>query len=313
MSIVIKKHSKNRQPAPHSALGRLVAGHPVLTFLIMVCALGWSTLIATFSLGLPTMLSASLGAVFGFALPAFLVTAATGGKAGVKDLLDRSLRWRVGSSWYFFALPGLLLATLLVASVLQGLAPLEALLEKWQRFFTVFLPSLLIPLLSIQLFEETAWTGFMQDTLQKRHGPLLASLMVAPAFALFHFPLSFLEAPQITLALAQFALVLLAIQAAVGIFFRVAIMWLYNGSGRSVLIVAVFHSAFNSAGTGADYTTRYIEELISGPAALLIPIAVVAVLAVVITVLTRGRLAYQPERKTQLAEAGEVAAQPRVQ
>ena len=84
MSAAIKKHSKNRQPAPHSALGRLVVGHPVLAFLIMVCALGWSTLIATFSLGLPTMLSASLGAVFGFALPAFLVTAATAARQALR-------------------------------------------------------------------------------------------------------------------------------------------------------------------------------------------------------------------------------------
>ncbi len=88
--------TENCQPAPHSALRRLVASHPVLAFLIMVCGFGWSTLIATFSLGLPMLLSTSLGANFGFALPAFLVTAATSGKAGVRSLLDRSLRWRVG-------------------------------------------------------------------------------------------------------------------------------------------------------------------------------------------------------------------------
>jgi membrane protease YdiL (CAAX protease family) len=313
MSITIKKHGRYRQPAPHSALGRLVAGHPVFAFLIMVCALGWSTLIATFTLGLPAMFSTSLGAVFGFGLPAFLVTAATGGRAGVKDLLGRSLRWRVGIGWYLLAFPGLLLATLLVASVFQGSAPLEALIEKWPLFFTVFLPSLLIPLLFIQIFEEIAWTGFMQDMLQERRVPLLASIMVAPAFALFHFPLSFLEAPQITLTLVRFALVLLAIQAAVGIFFRVALTWLYNGSGRSVLVVALFHSAFNSAGTGSDYTTRYIEELISGPAALLIPIAVVAVVAVGVAAFTRGRLAYRSElAASRPAEAGRVATQPRM-
>ncbi len=194
-----------------------------------------------------------------------------------------------------------------------GTAPLGALLDKWQLFFTMFLPGLLVPLVMTHLFEEASWTGFMQDTLQERHGPLLASIMVACAFALFHFPLSFLEAPQITLAVVQFALIQLAVQGIVGIFFRVVIMWIYNGSGRSVLIVALFHSAFNSAGTGTDYATRFIEQIISGPAALLIAIAVVAVVAVVITVLTRGRLAYEPERATRPAEAEGVAVQPRVQ
>jgi uncharacterized protein len=233
--------------------------------------------------------------VFGLALPAFLVTAATSGKAGVWALLGRCLRWRVGIGWYLLALLGLPLVTLLVANVFLGTAPLEALAQKWPLFFTMFLPSIFIPLVITHLFEETGWTGFMQDTLQERRGPLLASILVAPAFVLFHFPLTFLEAPRITLAVVQFALVQLAVQVVVVVFFRVVIMWLYNGTGRSVLIVALFHSSFNSAGTGSDYATRYIEEIIPGPAALLIPMAVVVVAAVLITVFTRGRLAYEPK------------------
>ncbi len=194
-----------------------------------------------------------------------------------------------------------------------GVAPLEALARKWPLFFTMFLPGMLVPLVITHLFEEAGWTGFMQDTLQERRGPLVASIMVAPAFVLFHLPLSFLEAPRITFAVVQLALVQLVVQAIVVIFFRVAIMWLYNSTGRSVLIVALFHSAFNSAGTGSEYATRFIKELIPGPAALLIPIAAVAVVAVVVAVLTKGRLAYERERATRPAAAGEVAVQPRVQ
>jgi hypothetical protein len=80
-----------------------------------------------------------------------------------------------------------------------------------------------------------------------------------------------------------------------------------------VLIVALFHSAFNSAGTGSEYATGFIKELISAPAALLIPIAVVAVLAVLVAVSTRGRLAHERERITRPAAAGQTAAQPRAQ
>jgi hypothetical protein len=89
----------------------------------------------------------------------------------------------------------------------------------------------------------------------------------------------------------------------VALFFRPLIMWVYNGSGRSVLIVALFHSAFNSAGSGSGYATRFVKELVPFPAVLLISTAVIMVLAVVITVFTRGRLAYEPER---------ASAQPRV-
>jgi uncharacterized protein len=214
----------------------------------------------------------------------------------VRDLLSRCFRWRVGIGWYLIALPGLLLATLLLASVFLGTAPLEALLEKWPLFLTMFLPALLTPFVLTQLAEETGWTGFMQDTLQERHGPLLARLMVAPLFALFHLPFPFIEAPQITLALVPVALVQMVVLMIVAIFFRPIIMWLYNSSGRSVLIVALFHSAFNSAGSGSGYATRFIKELVPFPAALLISTAVMVVLAIVITVFTRGRLAYEPER-----------------
>lgn len=57
--------------------------------------------------------------------------------------------------------------------------------------------------------------------------------------------------------------------------------------------VYLFHSAFNSAtGSGG---MRFTSELISGPAAMLIPVAVLVVGAVVVVTLTRGGLAYEPE------------------
>jgi hypothetical protein len=89
--------TENQQPLnSSSSLRRLVARHPVGAFLTMAYGLGWPTLLAGHYFGLPFQLASSLLAVFGLALPAFLVTAAMGGKAGVQDLLRRCLRWRVG-------------------------------------------------------------------------------------------------------------------------------------------------------------------------------------------------------------------------
>jgi membrane protease YdiL (CAAX protease family) len=48
----------------------------------------------------------------------------------------------------------------------------------------------------------------------------------------------------------------------------VVVAWLYNGSGRSVLVVALFHSAFNSATSLGEQ--RFTGELITGPAQLVI-------------------------------------------
>ena len=288
-------------PPPRSPLGRLVALRPVLAFLVMAYAIAWTLQFAAFQFGLSFRLGSSISMIFGLALPAFLVTAAVEGKVGMRDLLGRVFRWRVRLRWYLVAILGLPVATLLVASAFIGVAPLQALVEKWPLFFTIFVPEILLAVVLIQIFEETGWTGFMQDTLQERHGPLLASIMVAPAFALFHLMSNLLEAGQIIMVLVQ-----VAVQAIVSIFFRVAIMWLYNGTGRSVLIVALFHSSFNTV-SGSEFTMRFMRELIAASVSIAISLAIVAVVAVLIVVLTRGRLAYDPGRSGAPQPAAEGA------
>jgi len=177
----------------------------------------------------------------------------------------------------------------LAGSVLSDPAPLEVLTERWSLLFTLFLPEVLFPFVFIQIFEEAGWTGFMQHTLQERRGPLLASILVAPAFVLQHLPILLMDA-----GVGLASLIIVGALVVVAVFFRVVVTWLYNGSGRSVLVVALFHSAYNSAWGTGDH--KFTGELISGPAATLIPIGVIAVVAVAAAVLSRGRLAHEPER-----------------
>lgn len=302
--------TENRQPAPLSRLKRLVVRHPVAAFLVMLYAIAWGVFLpvvlqARGLLALPIDLAegfafdvvVATASILGVALPAFLVTGATSGKTGVRDLLGRCLRWRVGIVWYLIALFGLLAVTVLVGSVFQNPAPLEVLTERRSLLFTLFLPEVLLPFLFIQVFEEAGWTGFMQHTLQEGRGPLVASTLVAPAFVLQHLPILLMDSGG---GLAS--LIVVGALVVVAVFFRIVAAWLYNGSGRSVLVVALFHSAYNSAWGTGDH--RFTGELISGPAATLIPIGVVAVVAVVLTVLSRGRLAYKPERGAATERGG---------
>src|SRR3712207_6036401 len=91
--------------------------------------------------------------------------------------------------------------------------------------------------------------------------------------------------------------------AVFAVFIRVVIMWLYNGSGRSVLIVALFHSAFNM--TNGQKITPDLLGLPAGLASL-IPAVAVMVLAVLLIVFTKGRLAYEHSHgaAARPAEAG---------
>src|SRR5918998_2294843 len=190
--------TEDRQPASaYPGLRGLVARHPAKAFLVMAFGFGWASLIpillsenglGVLPIELPLTLVQTLATVLGLALPAFLVTAATGGKEGVRDLLSRLLRWRVGIRWYLIAIFGLPVTMVLAAIPFLGVAPLEALAQKWGLLFTVFLPGVVPPFLHTNLWEELGWTGFLQSTLQDRRGPLLASVMVAPVFVLFHLP-----------------------------------------------------------------------------------------------------------------------------
>jgi membrane protease YdiL (CAAX protease family) len=302
--------TENQQPTPLSPLKRLVVRHPVAAFLLMLYAIAWSVFLpvvlqARGLLALPVDLSegfafdvvTSIASILGVALPAFLVTVVISGKAGVRDLLSRCVRWRVGIVWYLAALFGLLAVMVLAGSVLSDPAPLEVLTERWSLIFTLFLPEVLLPFLYIQLFEEAGWTGFMQNALQERRGPLLASILVAPAFVLQHLPILLMDS-----GIGLVSLIIVGALVVVAVFFRVVVMWLYNGSGRSVLVVALFHSAYNSAWGTGDH--KFTGELISGPTTTLIPIGAVAVVAVVVAVLSRGRLAYEPERGATTERGG---------
>ena len=314
----------NHQPAPRSTLGPLVARRPVTAFLLMAFTVGWGGMLplllsetgfGVLPIELPAWPFPVILSIFGLALPAFLVTAATGGREGVRDLLRRIFRWRVGVHWYLLALFGLLVAALLGAIPFLGVVPLEALARNWSLLFTVFLWGVLAPFVHTNLGEETGWTGFMQHTLQERHGPVLASIMVAPLFALIHMPAFFVAGwiSEEKMSLGQFPSVLLTVgvMAVFAIFLRVLIMWLYNRTGRSVLLVALFHSAFNM--TNGQKITPDLLGLPEGLASL-IPLAAVAVIAVLLVVFTRGRLARQPERTVpRPAAAGGVAVRPRVQ
>jgi uncharacterized protein len=312
-------------PTAHSPLRRVVARHPVTAFLVMAFVFSWTIMLplllseSGFGLlpfTLPWQVFGSLMSVFGLALPAFLVTAIKDGEDGVRKLLSRVFRWRVGARWYLIALFGLLAIALLGAIPFIGVAPLGALAQNWALLFTVFLPGVLVPFVLVNLWEETAWTGFMQHTLQEERGPLLASIMVAPFFALIHMP-GFFVAGFISdekTPLSEFPAVLMqvGILAVFAVFIRVLIMWLYNGSGRSVLIVGLFHSAFNM--TNGQKITPDLLGLPEGLASL-IPAVAVMVLAVLLVVFTRGRLTHEPWRgaATRPPKArGVVAGQPKV-
>jgi membrane protease YdiL (CAAX protease family) len=291
-----------QQSAPPSALGRLMARHPVATFLVMAFTVSITIAFVRLRTNGDIDQSPSYQYLVGFlehlfsvTLPAFLVVAAIHGKTGVRDLARRSLRWQVGARWYLIALFGLPIASVLCASVIYGVAPLNALVDNWELLFTLILPSLLIRIVFLNTIEEIGWLGFLQARLQDQYGPWKACLLVEIPFALWHLP-GLLGDTGGKLSLALIYGGVLAIFQLCGRFVN---MWLYNNTNRSVLLAGMFHATYNTT------VNTYAGQVIPVPAEpwFFIVSGLVAVAAVLIVVFTRGRLSYKPDHVSKITKA----------
>ncbi|MFL5700686.1 MAG: CPBP family intramembrane glutamic endopeptidase [Ktedonobacteraceae bacterium] len=152
------------------------------------------------------------------------------------------------------------------------------------------MPQLLLFIVFSNGPEEIGWMGFLQARLQERHGPLKASVIVTLPFALYHLP-GLMVDEGLSLAQLPLALGLLGALAILQLFGRIVMMWLYNNTNRSVLLVGMFHSSFDA--TTAKFGRTIIPDDTTGVVTF-IASGVVAVAAVLIVIFTRGRLSYTP-------------------
>ncbi len=280
----MSQHSEQRAPST-AHIRSFVGRHPVSSFLVLAYVGLWTCWMPILFLGAPPRPFSALAVIVGLAVPAFLVTAVTSGRDGVRQLVHRSVRWRVGLRWYLVAVLAIPLGTLAVAMLL-GTPSVDGSLAVW------FGLELLLALVTVQLFEEVGWVGFAQYTLQGRYGPMRTSLLLGTAFGLIHLP-TYFRAP-ITGRQVVGVLVTMVMVIPLSILLRILIAWLSNRTALSVLLAALLHASFNTA-SGSEFLGR----LGAGPVASLLPLAVVAVLGLVVAVATKGRLGYDPGRTAE--------------
>lgn len=253
-------------------------------FFVLSFAITWSILAVAIlnerniiALPLSATLFVAL-ATIGPMLAALLITARESGWRGVRALLGQCVRWRVPWIWYAAALviPALiLLGAFALWSVLGGVALPPPTLEIW---FSI--PLLIISLLLFALFEEIGWRGFAFARLQQGRGALFAALVVGVVHASWHLPIWFLPGLGFDdLPFPFYALLVISLSVIFG--------WLYNSTGASLLLVALFHAALNA------YPAPWGNALLALPADargmnIQIPVAIVtAIFAVIVITLTK--------------------------
>jgi membrane protease YdiL (CAAX protease family) len=269
--------------------GSFAQRHPITAFLVLALGIGWVGLSIPLLLGIPMapfLLVMVLVALLGSAL---LVTRLADGPGAVRKLLSRLLIWRFSLVRWAVILFGMPVLTLAIAAVSGTLHTPEG---GWMRMFGLYLFSTLIfGTLIIQLWEETAWAGFVQSRLMARHGLLIASLLTAVPFAAIHIPLQFEGDP----AWSQIWMGLLILFAAAPIYRYLLGMHLLD-TGGSLLAVAIQHASWNAA--------QKLEAVEGGTWNW----QVIAALVVLTACVAVGRRVWRPERHPIGTDAEKAAA-----
>jgi membrane protease YdiL (CAAX protease family) len=264
----------------------LLARYPVPAFLIISIAVQVAAgLIPSLRVNVGPFdqpLYGSVGTILGVAFAAFLVTAATRGRAGVIDLARRSVRWRVHVGWYAALILAMPVATMLVALAVSGVDAVAHPAGGWPSIIWAFLGLFVLQLIFFQIPEEIGWTGFLQDRWRDRFGPLRLSAAVALPWAVWHLPDFLADAGWSPSVLGE-AAIYLAFEIVVLFFARVLLVRIYEGTGRSVLLVAVFHASFDATISRFAADVMPIDPMLRS----LVVTAVVVVAAVAVIVVSR--------------------------
>ena len=275
-------------PGTAGRLRRWSAGHPVTAFLVIGFAIAYPVM------SLPIMAShgvipdgwmpqtagvdaeriaSVLGILLGLLPAAVWVTWATDGTGGIRSLGRRMRRWQIGAQWWVMVLAGLPGLTLTLALLLgDTFTPVEI-----GPFVAGQLVGLLVNLLLINMWEETAWAGVVQTRLEHSHGLAKAALLTAVPFALFHMPLHFIgdfSVGSLVTALVTLLIVCAIVRLMIGVFL--------SGTGGSILAVALLHTLFNRSNNDEGLVAALVEgdgRKLAGLISVLILTAVAAMVA----------------------------------
>lgn len=222
--------------------------HPVAIYFSLTFLISWGAiLILVGPEGIPA--TADQAVVLGMAMllgpsiAGILLTGLVSGGIGLRELLSRLLRWRVGIRWYVVALLTAPLSTAVVLLALSFLSPeftLSILISDDKA--TLILMGVVAGVM-VGSFEEFGWTGFATPQLRRRHGVLASGLIVGTLWGAWHFLLfwgsdSFTEPLALALLLAQ----LFSWTPA----YRVLMIWVYDRT-ESLLIATLMHVSLVAA------------------------------------------------------------------
>jgi membrane protease YdiL (CAAX protease family) len=251
MSTHLRRHPHPVPMEPESA----APTRHLLLFGGMAVLSGWVLLGAAVAFSLPLPVFVLLVNFLALLLPAIVLTRREGGRAAVRRLMRDAVR--LPAHWWWlpaaaFALPAVVWAVCAGLGAAQPLTP---------AVLSGFALQLLSSWLIINIWEETAWTGYFQRRAIARWGTIGGSSLTAVLFAAIHLPLAFAGG---TVLVNIAALIV----TAVGL--RLLIAGVDRWTGGSLLTVGLLHGSFNATSAVIDPSHDWVRlavTLLAGAAA----------------------------------------------
>ena len=177
-------------------------------------------------------------------LAAITLIARQEGRKGIKSFFGRALDFRIKPVYYLIAL-GLPLVIHVIAHYLAIAVGLDVAQTLFPAEISIAPVILAIPYFILMLVigggqEEFGWRGYAQEPLQDKIGVIPASLVIGVIWGIWHLPLWFM-AGDLHSAYSFFAFVIMT--TSISLIYA----WLYNSSGKKLIVVLFFHAMNNTA------------------------------------------------------------------
>ena len=241
------------------ALKIFIRNHPVLTYFALTFAIsrggallaigGAEAMRGTTPSSDPRFVYVFIAMLAGPSVTSILLTTLVRGRAGLRLLLSRLLKWRVGARWYAVALlttPLLMITTLLGLS-LTSRAFLPGIFTSDDK------TSLLLIGLGVGsaagIFEEPGWTGFAIPRMRRHSGVLATGLIVGLWWSAWHLLPNVWSSRA---AAGELAVSVYLAATAFGIFvgyltaFRVLMVWVYERT-ESLFVAVLMHVSLTAS------------------------------------------------------------------
>ena len=227
----------------------------LIIYYILSCLISWG-------IWLPIVLNKRLGynipilsyqhylASIGPMVAAIIIILYYGGFNGLKVFIRNIFTIKGKSKWILFGLLSpilMFLIAIVVNFVITG---------DWPNLMRFGIPedlpnfniieAILLWIITYGFGEEIGWRGVALLNLQTRIKPINAAIIIGLGWALWHLPAFFFR--ETYMAMGAFEVLGWIVSL---IFGSIFLTWLYNSSGRSVLVTALWHALFDAATVGA--------------------------------------------------------------